>query len=932
MNLSRRFALLLVCGLLLFLSPLLTETRAIEVSDFTFSHLGKAEGLESQRIFSVCQTSSGALWWSSKAGVDRYNGAAIRNYLLGGPSTYARQGGRVVHLSTDGKVVYAFDNRGSIYVYQPVQDRFQFLASVSEKMGHEVALNDIHVSPDGLLLAMHDGVYQLRDTTLTAVTKNGYVNSIVQMEDRLLFCGREGVFDQQGRKLLPYNAESGYYDPLHHKLWIGGYENGLHLVTMDKAGNVASEQFVRLNDHPNQYPIRCIRPYDDTTMLIGIDGLGVYQTPRDGTGQGRPLFDANEAPHAVLHGNGVYSIVVDSWQNIVVGTYSGGIDIARPVGSTTAIFEHMPNNPQSLKNDHVNTVAQLSDHLLLMGTDNGISIWDSRKATWQHLGQGTVVLHLTKMPDGSLLASTYGKGVFRIDANGLVRQAYSTADGTLRDDHVYATFCDRDHRLWMGCLSGDLVSVDANGQTAYYPVDNVQTIVQLPSGQMAVGTAFGLKLVKPGSKDVETLDYAPEGVTDVCPFVTHLFLHDGQLWIATDGGGVYIYDLKTRKSRQLTKTDGLPSDYVSSLTSDRSGRIWIATEEGLAFVPQTSSARPTIVNVNYCYGLDREYTRGAVAPLADGDILYGTTTGALISHPDDLHPINYTAELHILRVSCSNDDSEFFNEQVHRMLERDEIRLGYGQRTFDIYFESINMRNHFDIAYRYKMGDGEWSQESDRQQIRFANLEPGRHTFTLQCVSRTNATVIDELTLTITISQPWWNSWWMWICYMLFIVLLFYGAWHIYQLHEKYMRLTIDYLQLTRKDTANTISNTVRPANEEEEEDLHASEDEEANSGKEFVDTTTKLILERLSDTDFTIDQLCREMAMSRTLFYVKLKSYTGKSPQDFIRIIRLERASALLRSGRSVTDAAALTGFDNPKYFSTVFKKYFGVPPSKYQ
>ena len=73
-------------------------------------------------------------------------------------------------------------------------------------------------------------------------------------------------------------------------------------------------------------------------------------------------------------------------------------------------------------------------------------------------------------------------------------------------------------------------------------------------------------------------------------------------------------------------------------------------------------------------------------------------------------------------------------------------------------------------------------------------------------------------------------------------------------------------------------------------------------------------------------------MAMSRTLFYVKLKSYTGESPQDFIRIIRLERAASLLRNGRSVTDAAALSGFDNPKYFSTVFKKYFGVSPSKYQ
>jgi AraC-like DNA-binding protein len=60
----------------------------------------------------------------------------------------------------------------------------------------------------------------------------------------------------------------------------------------------------------------------------------------------------------------------------------------------------------------------------------------------------------------------------------------------------------------------------------------------------------------------------------------------------------------------------------------------------------------------------------------------------------------------------------------------------------------------------------------------------------------------------------------------------------------------------------------------------------------------------------------------------VKLKSYTGKSSQDFIRVIRHERAATLLRNGRSVTDTAPFAGFDNAKYSSTVFKKYFGVSP----
>ena len=150
------------------------------------------------------------------------------------------------------------------------------------------------------------------------------------------------------------------------------------------------------------------------------------------------------------------------------------------------------------------------------------------------------------------------------------------------------------------------------------------------------------------------------------------------------------------------------------------------------------------------------------------------------------------------------------------------------------------------------------------------------------------------------------------------------GAWRVYELHEKYMRLATVHLR-TAEDKPQ-ISLEV----EHNSPSLQPEISEEATN--DFVDKATSLILEHLSESDFTIDSLCREMAMSRTLFYVKLKSYTGKSPQDFMRIIRLERAASMLRNGRNVTDAATLTGFDNPKYFSTVFKKYFGVSPSKYQ
>ena len=895
------------------------SSNDLQINDFTFSHLGVTEGLDNQRIFSICQTPSGAIWWASKKGVSRYNGWVIKNYPLNEGMPYAHLGARVIKLATDDSHLYAYDSRSYIFTFDSIQNRFVPL--LPQKLNHE-GLNDVYPADGNLYLAMYDGVYLLQDTILTQIMKGAFVNKIIPINNHLLFCAREGVFDEKGHQLLPYNIESGYYDDATGKLWLGGYDTGLIIVTMGANGKIVGYDMAPLADGKTQQnPIRQICPYNKDIMLFGIDGQGVYQMPRNGKGQPALLFDANESQHGTLHGNGVYGLLVDNWKNIFIGTYSGGIDIARFTGSTISVYTHIANNPQSLQNNHVNGVLQLSEYLL-MGTDNGVSILNTQTGTWQHCIQGTVALNLCKRADGNILVATYGKGIYEIDCNGNIHQHYTVASGLLTDDHVYAVCQDNKKNLWIGSLNGDLLQVSAQGERHHYPIHDVMTIIQLPSGKMAIGTAFGLKLVDPESGDIEELDYAPAGITDVNTFITHLLVNEQELWIGTEGGGVYVWNLRNKTGHQLIRQNGLPSNYVSSLAKGENGCVWIATEEGLAFVSPQDPKKA--VGVDYCFGFDREYVRGAVWHLQNDDILFGSTTGAVIIHPKNVQAISHTAKLRLTGVSCKVADVEQFNKDVFDMLADRRLHFSYSQRTFDLNFESVNMRNHFDIAYRYRIDNGEWSHPTTQQFIRFVSMEPGKHVLTLQCVSRTSGITIDQLSLTITICQPWWNSWWMWCIYVFLVLLAFYGAWRVYELHEKYMRLAIVHLR-TAEDKPQ-ISLEV----EHNSPSLQPEISEEATN--DFVDKATSLILEHLSESDFTIDSLCREMAMSRTLFYVKLKSYTGKSPQDFMRIIRLERAAAMLRNGRNVTDAATLTGFDNPKYFSTVFKKYFGVSPSKYQ
>lgn len=100
---------------------------------------------------------------------------------------------------------------------------------------------------------------------------------------------------------------------------------------------------------------------------------------------------------------------------------------------------------------------------------------------------------------------------------------------------------------------------------------------------------------------------------------------------------------------------------------------------------------------------------------------------------------------------------------------------------------------------------------------------------------------------------------------------------------------------------------------------------------KEFLDKVMEVVHEELSNSEFSINDFCRMLGMSRTSVYNKIKTLTGQGPNDFIRIVRLNKAKELLTSRKySIGEVSAMVGFSDPKYFSTCFKKQFGMSPSK--
>ena len=99
-----------------------------------------------------------------------------------------------------------------------------------------------------------------------------------------------------------------------------------------------------------------------------------------------------------------------------------------------------------------------------------------------------------------------------------------------------------------------------------------------------------------------------------------------------------------------------------------------------------------------------------------------------------------------------------------------------------------------------------------------------------------------------------------------------------------------------------------------------------------FLENAKSLVDQHLSNSDYSPDQFCSDLAVSRTQLYRKLKALTGLSPTLFIRNHRLSRAADYLLEGEmNITEISIRVGFKNMSYFTRSFKEVYSIPPKEY-
>jgi signal transduction histidine kinase/DNA-binding response OmpR family regulator/streptogramin lyase len=709
------------------------------------------EGLGNLSIQSILQDRNGFLWVGTQNGVFRFDGQHFNSYSMvqGLPSNHVT----TLFESPEGVIWVGTDVAGVAYF-----DNGRFLP-----LGRDSGLPQSAIPAQGMA-ADAAGHFYIATPSGLAIGSNRKFQMLTVKDG------------------LPANSISAVYVDSRGSVWMGSGErlclwanqslkvfdatNGLQperidTILQDSSGNLIIRTLTHLyKKAPGSERFEFVDqglPASTSVGRLSLDSQGQLWVPTSSglaqkTETGWNLFGRAQG----LPSDSISCLLEDKEGSFWVGTSGSGLAQWLNRLAWTGY-----RREDGLPSDIVTAIVRDKAGVLWAGTDLGLSWFNAVSARWtvQPLPglPGLGIQSLMLAPDGKIWIAMERGGIAQFDPLSRKAQNYPALAGRT-GFHPRAFVIDSLGQLWVATLEGlYLGRLEKN----LYQFENVV----IPQSGTETESFESLRLDARGNLWA-TGQYGParydgtfwrrfsrgDGLLDNdTAWIT--FDPDGAVWIAYHHSpGVTRLDLRPEKpqARHFLEKDGLSSNKVVFLGTDRMGRIWAGTDQGISLITSNLEFR----NLRRGDGLIwDDLSPNAFYQDANGSIWLGTSNGLAHYNPaaDRVSALPPRTVISYVRLG-----------EYVRDLQK-PLQVGYQDRSLLVRYSGLTFIDQQQVRFKYRLlgHDAEWV-ETDRAEAFFPNLREGSYEFEVLCRNANGLWSQAPARFTFTITPPWFRSWWSW--------------------------------------------------------------------------------------------------------------------------------------------------------------------------
>lgn len=499
-------------------------------------------------------------------------------------------------------------------------------------------------------------------------------------------------------------------------------------------------------------------------VAFGTDGKGVVLQTRNGI----QTWNTDNG----LCGYAVYSLYTDRQGNLWVGTYRTGASVVTDESELLSIIE-----------SGVATAVAADESRLFIGLDGGgLSIVD--KATGKRNTYTTANSTLSgnniismAIDQQNLWMAVYGKGLEKYNlATGKFQ--FIPLQPTPSEDVIWAICDDQHGNIWVGGKNIFVVN-KKTGNVSIMPKLKGKgcSAICYSGGYVWIGNEYGLYKIDAKTRRILAHFNAS---SSVCPLPDNYvrFMRtdsNGRIWMAFKDDDVCRLDMRKNKIERFGLRQGLTCNNMVSLVDDGNGQLWVGTTDGLFRFVEKSGL---FIRMDGDNRLPGTYTIGAVYG-SRTSLYLGSSRGVVCINVGNIPDNPLYKAVSFTSLTLTNGRRYELNGSRPQ-----PITLAYDENFFTVGFGVPEYSSPRQVNFTcYLKGlEQDWREMSVAQEVSYTNVPPGHYELLVQCLD-VNGKWTATSVLDITITPPWYMTWWAKLLWGMMVLLAVYIALRLY-LHE----------------------------------------------------------------------------------------------------------------------------------------------------